>query len=153
MDVRVPSDSERAAVADRLLRPAYREAEALDPEFHDLAETAVSREDCSRWLDDDDRTMFVAYDAGPVGCVTGGVGESPALYTRGTYCYVDGLYVVPERRREGIAGDLLDRMKEWGRDRGCEYASLSVHVENEAALSFYEAHGFEPKYHSLRQQL
>lgn len=153
MDVRVPSDSERAAVADRLLRPAYREAEARDPEFNDLDEDAVGSEDCSRWLDDADRRMFVAYDAEPVACVTGGVGESPALYTRGKYCYVDGLYVVPARRREGIAGNLLDRMKAWGSERGCEYASLSVHVDNETALSFYEDHGFEPKYYSLRQQL
>jgi GNAT superfamily N-acetyltransferase len=153
MDIRVPADSERAAVADRLLRPAYREAEARDPAFSDLAEYAVADEDCSRWLDDDDRTMFVAYDAGPVGSVTGGVTDSPALYTRGKNCYVDGLYVVPERRREGIAGRLLERMKAWGRERGCEHASLSVHVDNEVAISFYEAHGFEPKFHSLRQRL
>lgn len=153
MDVRVPSDSERAAVADRLLRPAYREAEARDPPFNDLDEDAVASEDCSRWLDSDDRTMFVAYDAAPVGCVSGGVADSPALYSRGKNCYVDGLYVVPERRREGVASDLLERMKAWGRERGCEYASLSVHVANEAALSFYENQGFEPKYHSLRQRL
>lgn len=153
MDVRVPSDSERAAVADRLLRPAYREAQARDPGFNALDEDAVGTEDCSRWLDDPERTMFVAYDAEPVACVTGGVSDSPALYTRGKNCYVDGLYVVPARRREGIAGDLLERMKVWGRERDCEYASLSVHVDNEAALSFYEDHGFEPKFYSLRQQL
>lgn len=153
MDIRVPADSERASVADRLLRPAYREAEARDPAFSDLEEVAVSDEDCSRWLNDDDRTMFVAYDPGPVASVTGGVADSPALYTRGKNCYVDGLYVVPERRREGIAGRLLDRMTAWGRKRDCEHASLSVHVDNDAALSFYEDHGFEPKFHSLRQQL
>lgn len=153
MDIRVPADTERAAVADRLLRPAYREAESRDPAFSDLDEAAVVGEDCSRWLDDDDRTMFVGYDPGPVGSVSGGVTDSPELYTRGRNCYVDGLYVVPERRREGIAGRLLEYMHEWGRERGCEYASLSVHVDNEAALSFYEDHGFEPKFHSLRRRL
>lgn len=153
MDVRVPADSERAAVADRLLRPAYREAEALNPAFSDLDDDVVADEDCSRWLDDADRTMFVAYDPEPVGVVSGGVTSSPALYTRGKNCYVDGLYIVAERRREGIAGRLLDRMKAWGRERDCEYASLSVHVDNHAAMAFYEDHGFEPKFRSLRQQL
>ncbi len=153
MDVRVPSDSERAAVADRLLRPAYRAAEAVDPAFNDLDESVVADEDCSRWLDDDGRTMFAAYDPEPVGVVTGGVSSSPELYARGDSCYVDGLYVVPERRREGIAGELLNRMKAWGRERGCEYARLSVHVDNHAAMAFYEAHGFEPKFRSLRRRL
>jgi ribosomal protein S18 acetylase RimI-like enzyme len=153
MDVRVPSDSERATVTDSLLRPAYLAAEARDPEFSDLEAATVDAEDCSRWLDDEDRTMFVAYDPGPVGYVSGGVSESPALYTRGKKCYVDGLYVVPERRREGIADTLLERMTDWGRARDCDYASLSVHVDNDAALSFYADHGFEPKFHSLRQEL
>jgi GNAT superfamily N-acetyltransferase len=153
MDIRVPTDGERAAVADRLLRPAYREAEALDPAFSELDDAVVANEDCSRWLEDDDRTMFVAYDPEPIGSVSGGVTDSPALYTRGKNCYVDGLYVVPERRREGVASELLDRMQSWGRERGCEYASLSVHVHNEAARSFYEDHGFEPKFHSLRREL
>lgn len=153
MDVRVPVDSERAAVADRLLRPAYRAAAARDPAFSALREAAVANEDCSRWLDDPDRTMFVAYDPGPVGVVSGGVAESPALYARGPNCYVDGLFVAPDRRREGVASRLLDRMEAWGRERGCEHARLAVHVDNDAARAFYETRGFEPKFDSLRREL
>ncbi|WP_336038182.1 GNAT family N-acetyltransferase [Halobacterium yunchengense] len=153
MDVRVPSDSERAAVVDRLLRPAYRDAEARDPAFSDLAEDAVAAEDCSRWLDDDARTMFVAYDPGPVGFVSGGVADSPALYSRGQRCYVDGLYVVGDRRREGVAGRLLEELSAWGRDRGAEYVSLSVHVDNDAANAFYRSQGFDVKFRSLRREL
>lgn len=153
MDIRVPSDDEREAVAARLLRPAYRDAEARDPEFSALDEAVVEAEDCSRWLDDGDRTIFVAYDPVPIGNVSGGVSSSPPLYDRGPNCYVDGLYVVPERRREGIAGDLLDRIAEWAESQGCERLSLSVHVDNDTALGFYEDHGFEPKFHSLRKRL
>ena len=153
MDIRVPSDDEREAVAGRLLRPAYRDTEARDPEFSAVDDDVVEAEDCSRWLDDDDRTIFVAYDPEPVGNVSGGVSSSPALYERGPNCYVDGLYVATERRREGIAGDLLDRMADWAESRGCERLSLSVHVDNDAALAFYENHGFEPKFHSLRKRL
>lgn len=153
MEIRVPADDEREAVAARVLRPAYRETEARDPEFSALDEATVASEDCSRWLDDVDRTIFVAFDPEPVGYVSGGVASSPALYERGRYVYVDGVYVVPERRREGVAGDLLERIGDWGRERGAERVSLSVHVDNEGALAFYEARGFEPKFHSLRREL
>lgn len=153
MDIRVPSDDEREAVASRLLRPAYRDAEARDPEFSAVDDAVAEAEDCSRWLDDDDRTIFVAYDPEPVGTVSGGVSSSPALYERGSNCYIDGLYVVPERRREGIAGDLLDRIADWAESRGCERLSLSVHVDNDTALEFYEDHDFETKFYSLRKRL
>ncbi|MCZ7585898.1 MAG: ribosomal protein S18-alanine N-acetyltransferase [Deltaproteobacteria bacterium] len=46
------------------------------------------------------------------------------------------------RRRQGIAGRLLDDSIAAGRMRGTNYVLLEVRDTNEEAIRFYEAHGF-----------
>ena len=57
--------------------------------------------------------------------------------------FLEGIYVVPEARRRGIARVLSDSVASWGHERGCaEYASDSP-VDNLESHAMHAALGFE----------
>jgi chorismate mutase/GNAT superfamily N-acetyltransferase len=60
-----------------------------------------------------------------------------AAYLRLTDAWLDDLYVVPERAREGIGSALLDLAKQLRPDGFC----LWVFEQNEPARAFYRRHG------------
>ena len=152
--IRVPARAESETVGEELLAPSFRASAGNDPAFHRLDEAAVENADCDYWLDRDDATVFVAETTnGLAGAATARVNDSPPVYARGPVVALTGLYVKPTHRREGIATALVNRVEAWGRARGCEYAALSVHVNNDAARSLYDRLGFEVKYESRRKPL
>ncbi|KAB1198842.1 MULTISPECIES: N-acetyltransferase [Haloferax] len=61
--------------------------------------------------------------------------------TRGT---VSNLFVVPERRGEGVGSRLLSAAEERLRDAGAEVVGLDVMAANESARRFYRRHGYRP---------
>lgn len=93
-----------------------------------------------------DRAAFVAFDdAGEMiafaeatlrrdyveGCDT-----SPVVF-------LEGVYVVPEARKAGVARRLADAVADWGRAKGCaEYASNAL-IDNMDSHAFHAAIGFE----------
>ena len=152
--IRRPTGSEAALVAERLLVPSYEAAAATDPEFDALAADALDDPGIGFWRDHDDRTLFVAdVQSALVGVVTGRYTPSPPIYARGDRVHCDGLYVLPPFRRRGIADALVDRLERWGRDRGAEYASLQVHVDNDPAREFWTDAGYDPKFESCYKEL
>jgi aminoglycoside 6'-N-acetyltransferase I len=65
------------------------------------------------------------------GCATSPVG------------FLEGWYVVPERRREGIGGALVAAAESWARERGClEFASDAL-AENAVSAAAHRALAFE----------
>ena len=89
-----------------------------------------------------DGTLFVARaESGIVGFVMFSIERR--LYTvsttRGT---VDNLYVVPERRGEGIGSALLEMAEAALAVEGVDRVSLEALVENDQARRFYESHGY-----------
>jgi RimJ/RimL family protein N-acetyltransferase len=54
-----------------------------------------------------------------------------------------GLMVASGHRRRGIGRALLEQAVEWAREQGVEKLELHVFPHNEAAISLYEAFGFE----------
>ena len=83
-----------------------------------------------------DGVTFVAEDGGRVvGYATGVPDENG--YTLGS------LYVHPDRQGEGIGGKLLNRVETTARTDGYDTLDLVVMAENDAAVGFYEAVGFE----------
>ncbi|EMA64328.1 GNAT family N-acetyltransferase [Halorubrum kocurii] len=70
--------------------------------------------------------------------------------TRGV---VSNLFVVPERRDEGIGSDLLDAAERALRETGAETVALEALAANERAREFYAAHGYEPHRVELRKSL
>lgn len=56
--------------------------------------------------------------------------------------FLEGLYVAPRRRRQGVARALCGAVERWGAGRGCtEFASDAL-LENEEGFSAHVALGF-----------
>lgn len=56
--------------------------------------------------------------------------------------YVANIAVLPEYRRQGIAGRLIENALNICRMSGTEFLSLEVRVSNTAAISLYKRYGF-----------
>jgi aminoglycoside 6'-N-acetyltransferase I len=57
--------------------------------------------------------------------------------------YLEGWYVVPEARRQGMGRALVAAAEEWGRAQGCtEFASDAV-LDNDVSAAAHRALGFE----------
>jgi aminoglycoside 6'-N-acetyltransferase I len=57
--------------------------------------------------------------------------------------YVEGIYVNPEYRKQGVAKELVRIGEEWSRLRGCsEYAS-DTELHNKESQAFHRAIGFD----------
>lgn len=155
MEIRVPAPDEAATVAETLLRPFYRTAEAHDPDYHAIDEDWVATAGIDQWLDESDHAIFVAEneDGALVGFVTGRRSEQPPLFDRDPVLVVDGLYVLPEHRGAGTAHALLDRIEDWGRENGCAHVGLTVHANNESAIDFYDTRDYEFAYRGYHRTL
>ncbi|MFC6825207.1 GNAT family N-acetyltransferase [Halopelagius fulvigenes] len=77
-----------------------------------------------------------------VGFVTADVDESPTVFDRPDRLVVGDIYVRGPYRGRGLAREFIDRVAERAREIGCSELALDVHVDNERALSAYEALGF-----------
>ncbi|WP_458209327.1 GNAT family N-acetyltransferase [Haladaptatus sp. NG-SE-30] len=155
MQVRRLQATELVTFVDDLWLPFAREMAAMD-DFDTLAEEGVRQNVFSYVKDrfsDDDIATYVADDDGLVGYVAVEKRSSPPVFARGPRGYVDGLYVVPDRRRESIATYLLVRAEAWARRQGCEYLSLDVHADNEVAQSLYQQSDYEMKRHRMTKRL
>lgn len=153
MRIREATAEDEPAIVEELLRPSYRESEEIAPEFNELDEAAVVEADCGRWLDHDDRVLFVAeIDGTLVGHVSGLVTDAPAIFARGAQVHIDGLYVKPDRRREGVASALVDRIEAWAGERGCEHLGVTVHADNEAAKELYDGR-FDLTFYGYRSRV
>ena len=86
----------------------------------------------SDWL------VFVADDDG----VAGFAAAQPSDRGPSTYGLAN-LYVAPDRWHEGIGSRLLDRTERAVADRGGSRLRLAVMADNDRAIAFYEAVGFE----------
>jgi [ribosomal protein S18]-alanine N-acetyltransferase len=73
-------------------------------------------------------------DADPVGLVF--------AFGPGSECEIVSLGVIPDRRRTGIGGALLDAVCDEVRRRGGDRVVLEVAADNAAAQTLYAAHGF-----------
>lgn len=83
------------------------------------------------------RVIYMAVDGGaPVGYIGGHL--TRRLGCEGELQY---LYVVPKKRRDGIASMMLDRLWEWFRKQGA--ARICVDAGNEVARAFYKSRGAE----------
>jgi len=56
--------------------------------------------------------------------------------------YVEGLAVLPERRRQGIGRQLMEFAENRARSKGLKRLALDVAIENEGARRFYQGLGF-----------
>lgn len=62
---------------------------------------------------------------------------------KGLRAYVVTLDVAPQWRRHGLAGLMMQRIEQQAREADCDTMELHVSVDNEGAIAFYEAAGYE----------
>ena len=56
--------------------------------------------------------------------------------------FLEGLFVVPEARRRGVARALVRAVADWGRARGCEELASDTPLENTTSQAVHAALGF-----------
>lgn len=90
--------------------------------------------------------QFVAYSESrlPVGLIEASLRYD---YVNGTetspVAFLEGVYVVTELRRQGIAARLVATVAEWAQSKGCaEFASDTL-IDNEVSQTVHQALGFE----------
>jgi ribosomal protein S18 acetylase RimI-like enzyme len=66
----------------------------------------------------------------------------PALVTETLECYLQELYVVPDRRGNGIGRALMEAAMATARERGANYMDLGTGEDDIAARGLYESLGF-----------
>ena len=57
--------------------------------------------------------------------------------------FLEGIYVEPEARRQGIARTLIGAVEEWGRKMDCREFASDALLENSDSHSMHRALGFE----------
>lgn len=57
--------------------------------------------------------------------------------------FLEGIYVAPEYRRQGIAQQLIERVSQWGRQAGCVEIASDTSLDNLPNQTLHHALGFE----------
>jgi aminoglycoside 6'-N-acetyltransferase I len=56
--------------------------------------------------------------------------------------YVEGIYVKPEYRKQGVASELIRFAKDWSIERGCNMLASDCELDNEESRMFHNKTGF-----------
>ncbi|MFQ3294702.1 MAG: ribosomal protein S18 acetylase RimI-like enzyme [Halobacteriales archaeon] len=155
MEIRPLRQDEGAELIDDLWLPFAEEMAEIDP-YNELADDARKHAFSYRRerLQDDDVATVVAVASGELaGYVEGEYRDPPPVFAREPEVYVEGVYVRPDYRREGLAENLMDRIEKWAVERECQRVSLDVNVANETAKKLYEDRGYSVKRHRMVREL
>ena len=57
--------------------------------------------------------------------------------------YLEGIYVIPEYRKNNIARELIAICEDWARENGCSEFASDCPVDNTASLNFHLKTGFK----------
>jgi aminoglycoside 6'-N-acetyltransferase I len=61
--------------------------------------------------------------------------------------YIEGIYVKPEFRKQGIAKKFVELAEDWSRKRGCAELGSDTEVENIESQKFHRNIGFDRESH------
>ena len=129
----------RRATADdadavgRLLDDFNREFDEPTPGADALAERV-------RTLLEHGDTIVLLAGEGPDGLAV--LRFRPAIWAETIECYLAELYVVPERRGQGLGRALMEEAMEVARAEGATYMDLGTSEDDVAARALYESLGF-----------
>ncbi|MEQ8904660.1 aminoglycoside 6'-N-acetyltransferase [Ekhidna sp.] len=57
--------------------------------------------------------------------------------------YMEGIYVDPSHRKEGIAKRLVEMAESWGKKRGCSEMASDTEITNKLSIDFHQSVGFD----------
>lgn len=61
----------------------------------------------------------------------------------GKVAYLEGLYILPEYRRQGFATKLVEQFEKWAQKHGCKEMASDIEIDNDISLQFHNKMGFE----------
>jgi ribosomal protein S18 acetylase RimI-like enzyme len=128
-----PADATDVPAIGRLLHDFNTEFDDPTPSPQALAERFV---ELLRGGD----TAVVLGGEGPDGIAV--LRFRPAIWSTALECYLAELYVVPERRGQGLGRALMEAAMQLARDRGANYMDLGTAETDVVARSLYESLGF-----------
>jgi ribosomal protein S18 acetylase RimI-like enzyme len=118
----------------------------LDPRLvlHPDARDHASRSFAS-WIEDAGRAVLVAEENGRlvVGYSAGLVSPGDGVHAPERVGQVSDCYVLPARRRRGIARRLATRLQDVLFERGADVVRLQVVARNAASLAFWRSLGYD----------
>jgi len=92
-------------------------------------------------------TLVAAIPAGATEVLVGFAELSRRAYAEGCVTspvgFLEGWYVVPQHRRQGVGRALVRAAEAWARDLGCSEFASDTQVENTASAAAHRALGFE----------
>ena len=151
----------------RISSPIIREATAADlpilldfeqaliayerPFAPNLRKEKISYYDLSAYIKATDIRVVVAEIAEQlVGSGYALIKENKAYKAPQFYVYLGFMYVVPEYRGQGINGQIMNDLIDWGKAQGYTEFQLDVYAENESALKAYAKAGLVPEILTMR---
>jgi ribosomal protein S18 acetylase RimI-like enzyme len=134
--------------AVRLGRPD--DAAAIGGMLHDFNREFDEPTPSPEWLA---RRVCQLIGHGDTAVLVGGLGDPgpdglavlrfrPAIWGDALECYLAELYVVPDRRRQGLGRALMEAAMELARCRGANYMDLGTSEADVGAIALYESLGF-----------
>jgi GNAT superfamily N-acetyltransferase len=140
----LPEDASRK-LAVRLAHPADAEVVGqllhdFNEEFNDPTPGPVRLAERVRALLGQGEITVLLGGAGPDGLAV--LRFRAAIWTEALECYLAELYVVPERRGQGLGRALLLAAIECARGRGADHMELGTGENDVAARALYESLGF-----------
>ena len=61
--------------------------------------------------------------------------------------YIEGIYVKPEFRKQGIAKKFIGLAEDWSREKGCTEIASDTEIENTESQKFHRHIGFDGESH------
>ena len=89
---------------------------------------------------------FVAYSSSgePIGVAEAALRTDYVNGTSSTpVAFLEGIYVLPDARRQGVAAALMQEVERWARESGCRELASDASLENQASHAVHRALGFE----------
>jgi GNAT superfamily N-acetyltransferase len=122
--------AEDAAVRDHLRNPGWPAARGAEGLTKDLANP--------------DRLVLAAKSDGlVVGHLIGGFQPASDMWLAPLAILIT-MHVGGATRGQGVGSRLMERFVSWGRERGAGQLRVTAYTANEAAVRFYQRHGFAP---------
>ena len=138
------ANSSDATVIVHLVRLLVTEMEAIGAHAVAAGSDAWSRiEDSApdRICDEDRMYLLAERGSVEIGFGEGKVGSTIPVFASKMILHIGSVYVTPEYRDRGIGRQIVEKLLNWGRDRGCSEVELNVLVGN-PARKFYRRLGF-----------
>ena len=116
-----------------------------------LRKDKISYYDLSAYIKAEDIRIVVAEIAGElVGSGYALIKENKAYKAPRYYVYLGFMYVIPEYRGQGINGQIMNDLIDWGKAQSYTEVQLDVYAENESAVKAYAKAGLVPEILTMR---